>query len=48
LNDRIVKTLNVEISPRGVANVEMARPVVFNAFDEIMIEELDSTFTTLA
>ncbi len=36
-------TLNVEITPRGVARVEMARPEVFNAFDKAMIQELDTT-----
>jgi methylglutaconyl-CoA hydratase len=47
LSTRIMKTLNVAVNPRGIAHVEMARPVVFNAFDEIMIEELDSTFEAL-
>ncbi|WP_442774394.1 enoyl-CoA hydratase-related protein [Sphaerotilus montanus] len=32
----------------GVAQVTMARPAVFNAFDEQMIAELDAAFTQLA
>lgn len=28
----------------GVAQISMARPAVFNAFDEVMIEELDEAF----
>lgn len=43
-----MKTLQVNVSAAGVATVEMARPKVFNAFDEVMIEELDQTFTQLA
>jgi methylglutaconyl-CoA hydratase len=42
-----MKTLNVTVTPSGVAQVEMARPEVFNAFDETMITELDAAFTTL-
>jgi methylglutaconyl-CoA hydratase len=40
----------VQISrPRaGVAQVTMARPAVFNAFDEAMIGELDAAFAQLA
>ncbi len=34
--------LTVERSDRGVATVTMARPEVFNAFDEAMIAELDA------
>lgn len=38
------------ITPRapGVAQLTMSRPTVFNAFDELMIAELDSAFTQLA
>ncbi len=32
----------------GVARVTMARPAVFNAFDEAMIGELDAAFASLA
>jgi methylglutaconyl-CoA hydratase len=32
----------------GVVQVEMARPAVFNAFDEVMIAELDAAFASLA
>jgi methylglutaconyl-CoA hydratase len=42
-----MKTLNVTVAPGGVAQVEMARPEVFNAFDETMIAELDEVFTAL-
>jgi methylglutaconyl-CoA hydratase len=40
----------LEITRRGngVAQVTMSRPAVFNAFDEIMIAEIDSTFESLA
>ncbi len=41
------KTILVETNPQGVATVTMARPDVFNAFDERMIEELDTAFTDL-
>jgi len=40
-------TLQWGVSPRGVARVEMARPTVFNAFDEAMIDELDQVFDQL-
>lgn len=33
---------------RGVTQVTMSRPTVFNAFDETMIGELDAAFTQLA
>ncbi len=41
------KTL--EITPRGnaVAQITMSRPDVFNAFDEVMIGELDAAFEQL-
>jgi methylglutaconyl-CoA hydratase len=32
----------------GVAQITMSRPAVFNAFDEVMIAELDAAFTQLA
>jgi len=41
-------TLRVEVRSGGVAWVEMARPAVFNAFDEHMIGELDAAFAALA
>ena len=39
----------LDISERaaGVAQITMSRPEVFNAFDEIMIGELDNAFDTL-
>ena len=41
-------TLTVSRRAPGVAQVTMARPDVFNAFDEAMISELTSAFTQLA
>ncbi len=35
-------------SPTGVVHVRMNRPQVFNAFDELMIAELDAAFSLLA
>jgi methylglutaconyl-CoA hydratase len=43
-----MQTLNIESRASGVAQVTMARPEVFNAFDEQMIGELDAAFATLA
>ncbi len=40
-------TLKVELSTHKVARVIMARPSVFNAFDAVMIAELDSVFKDL-
>jgi methylglutaconyl-CoA hydratase len=40
-------TLAVLRRAAGVAQVTMARPAVFNAFDEVMIAELDATFAQL-
>ena len=42
-----MQTLKCDVTPQGVARVEMTRPQVFNAFDETMICELDETFTRL-
>jgi methylglutaconyl-CoA hydratase len=42
-----MKTLAVTHGALGVTTVEMARPEVYNAFDEVMIEELAQVFTTL-
>jgi methylglutaconyl-CoA hydratase len=41
-------TLSIHTRAPGVAQVTMARPAVFNAFDEQMIAELDAAFTQLA
>ena len=41
------ETLTVALRARGVAQVTMARPAVFNAFDEVMIAELDEAFARL-
>ena len=41
-------TLAVEPRGRGVVNVTMSRPAVFNAFDEAMIADLDAAFAQLA
>jgi methylglutaconyl-CoA hydratase len=40
-------TLNITRRANGVAQVTMARPAVFNAFDETMIAELDFAFAAL-
>ncbi len=40
-------TLRVQCRADGTASVTMSRPAVFNAFDEVMIGELDATFTQL-
>ena len=42
-----MQTLNLAVSPTGVARIEMARAAVFNAFDETMIAELDEAFAAL-
>ena len=39
--------LKITLRQPGVAQVTMARPAVFNAFDETMIGELDSAFEQL-
>ena len=41
-------TLSILNPSPGVAEVRMARPQVFNAFDEAMIGELDAAFAQLA
>ncbi len=41
-------TLRIDCLRPGVAQVTMARPAVFNAFDEAMIGELDAAFAQLA
>lgn len=40
-------TLQISTRRAGVAQVTMARPAVFNAFDEAMIGELDAAFAQL-
>jgi methylglutaconyl-CoA hydratase len=40
-------TLKISTRQPGVAQVTMARPAVFNAFDEAMIGELDAAFARL-
>jgi methylglutaconyl-CoA hydratase len=42
------ETLAVSRRRAGVAQVTMARPAVFNAFDEAMIAELNAAFAALA
>ena len=42
------QTLVVSQRGAGVAQITMARPQVFNAFDEVMIGELDAAFTQLS
>lgn len=43
-----METLNIFKSDSGVTRIEMARPRVLNAFDEIMIGELREAFDALA
>lgn len=40
-------TLRIEARAPGVVQVTMARPAVFNAFDETMIGELDAAFASI-
>ena len=40
-------TLKLSTRSPGVAQLTMARPAVFNAFDEVMIGELDAAFAKL-
>ncbi|TXH72389.1 MAG: enoyl-CoA hydratase/isomerase family protein [Thiothrix sp.] len=40
-------TINISTRAAGVAQVTMARPNVFNAFDETMVGELDTAFSQL-
>jgi methylglutaconyl-CoA hydratase len=42
-----MNTLKITTRAPGVAQVTMARPAVFNAFDEAMIRELDAAFAQL-
>jgi methylglutaconyl-CoA hydratase len=46
MND--LQTVKVSRRAAGVAQVTMARPAVFNAFDEAMIAELDAVFAELS
>ncbi len=48
LSAPVYSTLTLHLRAPGVAQVTMARPAVFNAFDETMIAELDAVFTELA
>ncbi len=43
----IFETLVLSQRTPGVAQITMARPAVFNAFDELMIGELDAAFAEL-
>lgn len=42
-----MQTLKITRPTPGVAQVTMARPAVYNAFDELMIDELDAAFKAL-
>lgn len=42
-----MQSLRITTRGPGVAQITMARPAVFNAFDEAMIAELDTAFTQL-
>ena len=41
------KTLEISQRGKGVAQITMSRPEVFNAFDEVMIGEMDHAFNRL-
>ncbi|MDB5886633.1 MAG: Enoyl-CoA hydratase/isomerase [Polaromonas sp.] len=43
-----LQTLRVSRRDVGVAQVTMSRPAVFNAFDELMIGEMDAVFAQLS
>jgi methylglutaconyl-CoA hydratase len=43
----VYDTLQLGTRAPGVAQITMARPAVFNAFDELMIGELDAAFAAL-
>ena len=43
-----METLSISTRSPGAAQITMARPVVLNAFDEVMIAELDAAFSTLS
>jgi methylglutaconyl-CoA hydratase len=43
-----MESLRITTRSPGVAQITMARPAVFNAFDEAMIGELDAAFAQLA
>lgn len=42
-----METLQISTRRPGVAQITMSRPAVFNAFDEVMIGELDAAFAQL-
>lgn len=42
-----MKTLDIAVDARGVARVTMARTEVYNAFDDVMVRELDEAFARL-
>ena len=43
----VYETLVVSQRATGVAHITMSRPAVFNAFDELMIGEMDAAFAAL-
>jgi methylglutaconyl-CoA hydratase len=43
----LFSTLHINTRTPGVAQITMSRPAVFNAFDELMIGEMDAAFATL-
>ena len=43
-----MKNVTMSLRAPGVAQITMSRPVVFNAFDEVMIAEMDTAFAQLA
>ena len=43
----LFNTLHISTRAPGVAQITMSRPAVFNAFDELMIGEIDAAFSAL-
>jgi methylglutaconyl-CoA hydratase len=48
MTDFLPQTLHISHPRPGMARITMARPSVFNAFDELMIQELDTAFVHAA
>jgi len=47
VSDTLYQTLQLNVDPRGVATIALARPEALNAFDETMIAELTAVFALL-
>lgn len=48
LTSLVFQAIRVEVTADRVARIEMARPEVYNAFDEVMIRELNTAFELIA